>query len=122
MGIVSWGKTLLAVIAVVEIIMSGIRLIMAIGEEDIIEKEKKVFIWVGIGLLILAINELIINKVLYVFNTELKVNTGETLKFTPDYNQGVIEFVGVIQFILQFVGVIALASIVYAGFLILLNF
>lgn len=126
--LVFWGKSLLAIIAVIEIIVSGIRMIMAIGEEDIIKKEKKVFVWVGIGLVILAINETLINDVLYkneLKDTLVGGNNGlevvKTVYFSPDLQTGVNEFVGVIQFILQFIGVFAIASLIYGGFLMLMN-
>lgn len=121
LGIVYWWKTLLAVIAFIEIIVSGIRMIMAIGAEDIIEKEKKVFIWVSLGLLLLAINEVVIEKVLYVVD-EWEIKENDRLKIDTDLQQGINEFVGVIQFILQFVAFFAFVSLVYGGFLMVVNF
>lgn len=121
LGLVQWGKSLLAIIAVIEIVVSGIRMILAIGEEDAITKEKKVFVWVGIGLLILAVDTAIIDKVLYV-SDGLDPDKENALKYAPNLKQGVSEFVGVIQFVLRFVGVFAIASIVYAGFLMIVDF
>ena len=122
LGIVSWGKTLLAVIAVIEIIVSGIRMIMAIGADDIIEKEKKVFIWVGIGLLLLAINEVVIEKVLYITDESGAPKPNERLEISTNLQNGINQFVGVIQFILQFVAVMAVVSLIYGGFLMVMHF
>ncbi len=123
LGLVYWGKTLLTVIAVIEIIVSGIRMIMAIGDAEVIEKEKKVFIWVGIGLLLLSINEVVINKVLYIPKEGSEdVEKNKRLEIDTDLTEGINQFVGVIQFILMFVAVFAVVSLIYGGFLMVMNF
>jgi len=122
LGLVKWGKNLLVVIAVIEIIVSGIRMIIAIGSEDIIEKEKKVFIWVGIGLLIMAIDEVVIQRVLYIIDESGEPELNERLEINTNLEEGIAQFVGVIQFILQFVAIFAVVSLVYGGFLMVMNF
>lgn len=95
---------------------------MAIGADDIIEKEKKVFVWVGLGLLLLAINEVVIEKVLYITDESGVPEPNERLEISTNLQNGINQFVGVIQFILQFVAVMAVVSLIYGGFLMVMNF
>ena len=123
LGIVYWGKTILAVIAVLEIIISGIRMITAIGNDNIVDQEKKVFMWVGIGLLLLAIDTVVIEKVLYIVDEDTKIKAyNDRLDIDTDLQQGINEFIGVIQFILQFLGILAVVALMYGGFLMLMDF
>lgn len=121
LGIVYWGKSVLAVIAVLQIIVSGIKMIVSIGNEETIKDSKNVIISVAMGLLLVTINEVIIQKVLYIVDADGTKKANGRLNINTDLQQGINEFVGVIQFVLQFLGVLAVGALIYGGVLMAIN-
>lgn len=118
LGVLDWIKALLVTVAMAFIILSGWKMVQSMGDQEEISKQKKVILWIAVGFIIIAVNEVIINEVVY------KTMLGDDLKvlYTQNPARGISEAVGVIKYILGFLAVIALAIFVYGGFLMITAF
>jgi hypothetical protein len=115
-GIINFAKALLGAGAVFMIVLSGFKIITAQGDEEKIGQEKKAVTWVVIGLILVIINKTLID---YLFISP--VESGDT--FTQDAVKGAINVVGnVVQFLLGFLGLLALGTFVYGGATYIMNF
>jgi hypothetical protein len=112
-GIVNWIMSIMGAVSVLMIFHSGVRLILALGSEDVINKEKYMFYWVGMGLVMITLSKILINTIY----TPLESGDVRSGPIAP----AIIEFVGLIKWGLVGLAVIAFASLVYGGFLILFN-
>lgn len=89
--------------------LSGIRMIMASGNEEVITKQKRNIVWSGIGALVILLAGNIINAI-YSVNKETGVAT-------PGSPQTIAQqLAGVINLILIFLAPAAVLFTIYAGF------
>lgn len=95
--------------------ISGVRMITASGNEEVITKEKRHLIWSGIGMLVILLANNVVNAIYVV-----EESTGETTAATAE--AGITEIGGVIQLILVFLGPVAILFTIYAGFIYLTAF
>lgn len=114
---IQWFEGILIVLAVVYLIFSGLQMIMAMGEEESISKQKSVFTWFGVGIIVLLINKVIIQKVLYpaVLGENYRVN------YSPDADQGIVEIVGIVRYFLVFLALVAFVAFLYGGAMMILS-
>ena len=116
---VDWIFPFIAAIAVFMIFLSGLRLIMAFGNEEVIKKEQPLFFWVGFGLVMIAVSKILINA---VYQPQ---GAGDIEVFQPGSSTEVASVIrtilSIVNWVLAIVGVVAFAGVVYAGFLILLQ-
>ncbi len=113
-GFLNWFLPIIATISVAMIIHSGIRLILAFGNEDVINKEKNMFFWVGFGLVMIAISKTLVNAI---------YNPGET-GYTPRTGDSSIiinEIVGIISWLLIIIAIVAVLALIYGGYLLIVN-
>ena len=94
--------------------ISGLRMITAGGKEETLNKEKTHLIWSGIGMLVVLLARNIVN-VIYVINSPDEIIAGNASGF-------IAEMAGVIRLMLAFLGPIAVAFTIYAGFLYVTGF
>jgi hypothetical protein len=119
-GVIAFVKTLLVFISMVYVIVSGVRMITAFGNDDELGNAKKMFLPIMLGILVVIFNEIFVDLILYnvVFD-------GQKVSFDPNESE-VEEFikqvVGVIQYILQFVGLILFIFFIYGGFMYIVSF
>ena len=105
---VDYLKWLLGSIILLLMIISSVRMIMAGGEEEEISKQKRNITWSIIGMMVILLASNIVNAV-YVINSP-----GELVPASP---QNVMEeLAGIIRLILVFLGPLAVAFTIYAGF------
>lgn len=105
---VDYVKWLFGSIILLMMVISSVRMIMAQGEEDEITKQKRNLTWSIIGIMVILLASNIVNAV-YVINSP-----GELIPASP---QNLIdELAGVIRLILVFLGPLAVAFTIYAGF------
>lgn len=71
-GFIDWLLPFISSLAVMMIVLSGVRTIMAFGSEDLINKEKMLFYWVTFGLVVIALSKILVNA-LYTPPTEGEV-------------------------------------------------
>lgn len=113
--IVDYIKWLLGSVIVLFMVISSIRMITAGGEEEMITKQKRNLTWNVIGMMVILLASGIVNAI-YVVNE----STGEVSAGGP--NAAVTEVTSIIRLILVFLGPIAIAFTIYAGFTYLTSF
>lgn len=104
-------KWLFGSIFVFLMVISSIKMITAGGEEEEITKQKRNITWSLIGMLIVLLASNIVNAI-------YKVRSPKEIEAVAP-GQAVNEITGIIQLILVFLGPIAVAFTIYAGFLYL---
>lgn len=109
--IVDFFVAFVGTVAVLAIIVSGMRMVMSPGNEEVINAQKKVFMWAAIGLVMISLAD----RIIYIFY-------GDAGQKGINVQAGLVEIAGFTNYILMFLGVIAAASLVYAGILIIANF
>jgi hypothetical protein len=115
-GIIGWIKGLIGMVAVIMIIVTGIQALFS-SEEDAPEKIKNNLLSIGMGLILLSLNEVLVYTGIYGY---AKVNS-ETNQVEVVQNsfQLISEIGNLTLYFLSFVGLVAFVLIVYGGFLIL---
>ncbi|MBU0705942.1 pilin [Patescibacteria group bacterium] len=116
-GIVNFIEAIIGVIAILFIIVSGVRTLFATGEEDVLTKQKKSLLWVGVGLILIAIDKIIIQNI-FIIPSQEQSDQIRTSNITSVINT----IGGVIQFILGFVGLIAFGVLIYGAATMIMNF
>ncbi len=108
---IQWFKGLVIIGAVGFVIYSGIRTITALGDTEEINRQKTVFLWIGVGIIVILLNDVIIQEVLYprILGDDMKV------VYNPNAVAGISQAVSLIKYFLQFLGVIAFVAFVYGG-------
>jgi hypothetical protein len=98
--------------AILVLVISSIRLIINPGSEDEVGKQKKVVVYTATGIIMIALSETLINQVVYP--------DGGYGGF--DVAAGLRELTGISNFILGFLGVIVLVTLVIAGFMMIIYY
>jgi len=115
-GIVSFIRAIMGVIAMAILVRAGIRAIFAAGQEDEIKKQRQAIAWVMAGLVVIAINQVIIENIFIA-----PVNQDGVV--TPSNIGNIINtFSNVFKFALGFVGIVALGILVYGAALMIFNY
>ncbi|MCT4592485.1 MAG: hypothetical protein N4A36_03860 [Candidatus Gracilibacteria bacterium] len=117
MGYIEWLKALLVTIAIAFLIFSGFRMVAAFGDTDQIDTQKKVVLWVVVGFIVISLNDVIINQVVY----RRFLGIDGKVVFDQDPVRGIEEFVGVVKFLLKFLAMAAFAVMVYGGLQVILG-
>ena len=125
LGLVSFAKSIIGTFAVAMIIVSGMHTIFAAGEEEKITKQRKSIIWIVVGLMIILVDQVIIKNIFMSPLDERILSSSnsadEVIKIENVNN--IIDAIGtVVQFALGFVGVIALAVLIYGAGLMIANY
>lgn len=119
MGIIAWIQTVVGAVAILIIIISAARVLLNMGNEDMITSQYSVFLSIGLGLIMLALNEVAVRVVYSVQGVEdIGINAARAV-VSPDAETGISNIVGFIQYFLQFAALIAFVALVYSGFLML---
>ncbi len=116
-GIVNFIKALIGTIAILFIVISGVRTLFAAGEEDVTTKQKKSLLWIGVGLILIAIDKIIIEQ-FFIIPSQEQSDQIRTSNITT-----IINTIGsVIQFLLGFVGLIAFGALIYGAATMIMNY
>ena len=111
-AILQWGKALVVTGALIYLIFSGAQMILSLGDEETLKKQRQAILWIGVGFLAIAFNEVIINEV--IFSRMFKLDETKVY-FLQNSVRGIQEIVAVIKFILKFAAVIAFSVFVIGG-------
>lgn len=111
MSAVSWFQALATIMAVVYLVISGYKLIISLGEGEELSTQKNAIIWLGVGLITMALNNIFITEVFY----KMTSTTEETVNFAPSATRGVSEIMTVMKYFLRFLGIIVFLAFVYGG-------
>ena len=115
-GVVTFIEALIGTIAILFIVISGIRMLFASGEEDQITKQRQSIVWVGVGLIMIAIDQVIVENVFII-------PTQQSDQIRSSNITSLINTFGtVMQFILGFVGLIAFSALVYGAATMIMNY
>ncbi len=115
LGVVSFIKALIGSIAILMIMISGIKTIAAVGEEEKIAEQRKSILWIIVGIVIIVINQVIVENLYIqpVGQEEIKLKNVENI----------IALIGkILQFALGFVGLIAFAALIYGAASMITNY
>ena len=104
-------KWLLSSVIILFMTISGLRIITAGGEEEVLTKQKKSLTWGFIGMLAVLLADNIVNAI-YVVNSPSEIIAG-----TPQNT--ITELGSIAQLILVFLGPIAIIFTIYSGFMYL---
>ncbi len=115
-GLVSFIKAVIGIFAIFFIVLSGIRTIVAQGEEEQITKQRKTLLWIGVGIIALAIDQIIIEN-FFILPVEQSDQISSTNVATI-----INTFSSVLKFFLGFVGLIALGALIYGAGLMITNY
>ncbi len=115
-GIVAFIKAVIGSIAIFFIVLSGIRTIAAQGEEDQVTNQRKSIIWIGVGLILLAIDQVIVDNV-FVLPTQSndQIQSGNVVNIINTFGN-------VLRFLLGFVGLATLGILVYGAATMVMNY
>lgn len=118
LGLLEWAKGITIMIAVAFLMVSGFRMLTSLGNTEDVSKQKSVFLWIGVGVVVLMINEVLIQGVLYprVLGDDFHVT------YTPNAETGVNEIIGIMKYFLGFLALIAFLVFVYGGGMWVLSF
>jgi len=115
-GVITFIKAIVGTVAILFIVVSGIKMLVAQGEEEQITKQKRTILYIAIGLIMLAIDRVIINNI-FIIPTQ----QSDQIK-SSNITRLINLFGTVIQFILGFVGLIALGALIYGGATMIMNY
>lgn len=116
--ITSYIKWLFGSILLLLMTISGVRMITAGGEEEVITKEKRNLTWSGIGMMVVLLASNIVNAI-YVVRQPLGEPTIAGAPVVADTGVGILEIASITRLILVFLSPIAVLFTIYAGFLYL---
>lgn len=113
-GLVRWGEVLVATVAVIMIILSGIRTVTSYGNEEGITQLKSTVIAVIAGSLVIVSSAAI--------RAALGLTTACGAPGAPDAIPIVARIVGIVSGLLSFLALVAVCMGVYAGIMMIANF
>jgi len=115
-GIINFIRALIGTVAIFMIVLSGVKMIFAAGEEEGLTKQKRAIIWIVIGLVLIAINKIIVtNFFILPVEQKDKIQTGNITTLINTFGN-------VLKFALGFTGIVALALLVYGAALMIANY
>lgn len=116
-GLIFWMKSMIAIISVVMILYTGMKTMVSLDSDDQLSKQKTNLKWIVGGVILIIFNEIMVTFGIYG-NPSINPNTGkpETLR---DSVRIITEATGFVGFLLYFVATVAVAALVYGGYLIL---
>lgn len=121
LGVVSFIKALIGAIAMLMIVVSGVRTIASQGEEEEITNQKKSVLWIIIGIVLIVISQFVVNN-LYIEPVTRQLG-GETQAITQSNVINLINLFGTVtQFVLGFTGIVAFAALIYGAASMVANY
>jgi hypothetical protein len=115
-GIIQFLRTIIGTVAIFFIILSGLKMMFAQGEEDAISKQRKALLYVALGIVIIAVNEVLVKNIFI-----MPVEQSDQISSSNVTN--IINTIGTVtQFLLGFVGLITFGILVYGGATMIMNY
>ena len=115
-GLVNFIKAIVGALAILFISISGVKSLFATGKEDELTKQKASLLWVGVGLILIAIDKIIIEQIFIIpisQRDQIRTNNITTI----------INTIGsIIQFLLGFVGLVAFGALIYGAATMVMNY
>ena len=119
----AWLEALFAVLVVVMVVVSGWRMVAAMGEEEEITKQKSVLFWLAMAVVVFLFNNIAIEQVLYPWAIGASSDGNNVVaNFSPNAAAGVAEITAFLLYMLTFLGVVAVLVALYAGARLIMAF
>ena len=119
----AWLEALFAVLVVVMVVVSGWRMVAAMGEEEEITKQKSVLFWLAMAVVVFLFNNIAIEQVLYPWAIGPSSEGNNVVaNFSPNAAAGVAEITAFLFYMLTFLGVVAVLVALYAGARLIMAF
>ena len=119
----AWLEALFAVLVVVMVVVSGWRMVAAMGEEEEITKQKSVLFWLAMAVVVFLFNNIAIEQVLYPWAIGASSDGNNVVaSFSPNAAAGVAEITAFLFYMLTFLGVVAVLVALYAGARLIMAF
>lgn len=113
LGIVRWGETIVAIIAVGLLVLQGVAVLASFGSEQALQKAYRAVTSTVLGLLLLVFDR----SIAAVFGFDQMA----ALPGAPDANVFLMEIFGLVRLLLGFTGIVTIAVMIYAGLLMITN-
>lgn len=113
LGIVRWGETIVAIIAVGLLVLQGVAVLASFGSEQALQKAYRAVTSTVLGLLLIVFDR----SIAAVFGFDQMA----ALPGAPDANVFLMEIFGLVRLLLGFTGIVTIAVMIYAGFLMIAN-
>lgn len=104
--LILYAELIIGTVASAIITIAGFRIITSQGNEEEVSKEKAMFTWGAVALMIVMLAETIVSVVYRVQGTEA---------IAGDAEQAVAEIAGILSFILQFLAILSVISLLLSG-------
>ncbi len=117
-AVVEWVKAFSILLGFAYLLFSAWKFLQDLGGEEEISKQRITLLWMAVGFIVVALDRIIIQEVFY--KTFLGVDA--RVLFEQNAVKGIQEIVGILNYMLQFLGIIAIGIIIYAGFLMITSF
>lgn len=105
-GIIGFVEVFVGIVAVLVLVIRGFTLIVGSGEEEAVTKATRHVIYAIIGLVVIALSEVVVRGVIFPA-------AGEEL---PDVNKGKFILVELVNYITTFIAIICFAILFYGGY------
>jgi hypothetical protein len=112
--VITFIKYLIGSIAVLMIVVNGIKLVVGGGEEENVKKARNGVIYSLFGLVLLFLGNIFVNNVFYKLDKNMYTGM-EGVAPQTDLQQGMNELVGITNFIVSFVGPLLLLLLLIGG-------
>ncbi len=129
LGLVAFIKGLVGSVAVAMIMIAGFRTIFSAGEEDQIIKQRRAITWTVVGIILIILNQVIIENIFIlpsareIQDSLAGVPIESQVSITAGNVSAIIVTLGQFaNFLLTFVGVLALAALFYGAGLMVANY
>ncbi|PIZ71709.1 hypothetical protein COY07_04480 [Candidatus Peregrinibacteria bacterium CG_4_10_14_0_2_um_filter_43_11] len=122
-GLVGYIKSIVGIIAVLMIIVSGVRLIAAYGEEEKIKQQYKSITWIAVGVIIIIVNQVIVENLFILPNASTMADPNAEQQITTGNIAAIVGTItNVMRFALGFLGIIAMVMLIYGGMLLIISY
>lgn len=108
-GVYNFLKIFIGAIAVLVILISGMKLLVSAGKDDVLQTQKKHILWALVGLIVIGIAELVVQDI--IFGNQKHPGT------EINYSNAIRLIADLTNFIASFISFIAILAVIYAGFL-----
>src|SRR6185295_17305151 len=118
-ALIQWVEAFTIFLGVGYLIFSGWKFLQDIGGEEEISKQKQVILWMAVGFILIAVDKVLIDQVFY---GAILPNESLRVQFIQNPQRGIQEAVGILNYFLQFLAVISVGVMIYAGVMMITSF
>jgi len=113
-GILRWGETIVAIVAIGLLVAEAVMVLASFGSEQALQKANRAVLYTILGILLIVFDRMIATIFGY---TQIGALPG-----APDASIFIVEIFGFVRLVLGLVAIVAIAVIIYAGFLMMGSF